>query len=174
MTKDTSVVKSNFSYKIDIEFRPRPFDPPVQFWSVTIAYAPLSGIGQEPDIAAEVTARVCEAVKIPVVIKLTPDVGLHPSLEKLAPIWEARRLAIVQGVGYPDPNLSHFRSIEIWDSGSDSDELIAIGEGKIQAMGPAREVVTKPLIDRLYQTDVDILHAPGDGRALYAGLTLDF
>ncbi|MEN9532234.1 MAG: hypothetical protein RIQ83_1458 [Pseudomonadota bacterium] len=43
------------------------------------------------------------------------------------------------------------------------DELIAIGEGKIQAMGPAREVVTKPLIDRLYQTDVDILHAPGDG-----------
>lgn len=30
-------------------------------------------------------------------------------------------------------------------------------------MGPAREVVTKPLIDRLYQTSVDILHAPGDG-----------
>ena len=30
-------------------------------------------------------------------------------------------------------------------------------------MGPAREVVTKSLIDRLYQTDVDILHAPGDG-----------
>ena len=43
------------------------------------------------------------------------------------------------------------------------DELIAIGEGKIQAMGPAREVVTKPLIARLYQTDVDILHAPRDG-----------
>ncbi len=30
-------------------------------------------------------------------------------------------------------------------------------------MGPAREVVTKDLIDRLYQTSVDILHAPGDG-----------
>ena len=30
-------------------------------------------------------------------------------------------------------------------------------------MGPAREVVTKPLIDRLYQTDVDILHAPATG-----------
>ncbi|MBL0487148.1 amonabactin ABC transporter ATP-binding protein [Aeromonas caviae] len=43
------------------------------------------------------------------------------------------------------------------------DELIALGDGGIQAMGPAREVVTKPLIDRLYQTDVDILHAPGDG-----------
>ena len=43
------------------------------------------------------------------------------------------------------------------------DELIAIGEGSIAAMGPAREVVTKDLIDRLYQTSVDILHAPGDG-----------
>ncbi|MCF5870570.1 ABC transporter ATP-binding protein [Aeromonas veronii] len=43
------------------------------------------------------------------------------------------------------------------------DELIAIGEGTIAAMGPAREVVTKDLIDRLYQTSVDILHAPSDG-----------
>lgn len=43
------------------------------------------------------------------------------------------------------------------------DELIALGDGGVQAIGPAREVVTKPLIDRLYQTDVDILHAPGDG-----------
>lgn len=43
------------------------------------------------------------------------------------------------------------------------DELIALGDGGIQAMGSACEVVTKSLIDRLYQTDVDILHASGDG-----------
>jgi uncharacterized protein (DUF1501 family) len=61
------------------------------------------------------------------VIKLTPEVALHPSLEKLAPIWESRRLAIVQGVGYPDPNLSHFRSIEIWDTASKSDEYLEAG-----------------------------------------------
>ena len=34
------------------------------------------------------------------------------------------RLAIVQGLGYPQPNLSHFRSIEIWDTGSKSDEYL--------------------------------------------------
>ena len=61
------------------------------------------------------------------VIKLTADVGLHPSLEKLAPIWESKRLAVVQGVGYPDPNLSHFRSIEIWDTASKSDEYLEAG-----------------------------------------------
>jgi len=43
------------------------------------------------------------------------------------------------------------------------DELIALGDGQIQAMGPAREVMTKALVDRLYQTEVDILPAPGDG-----------
>lgn len=43
------------------------------------------------------------------------------------------------------------------------DELIALGDGRIQAMGPAREVMTKPLVDRLYHTSVDILDAPGDG-----------
>jgi uncharacterized protein (DUF1501 family) len=61
------------------------------------------------------------------VVKLTPEVGLHPSLAKLAPLWESRHLAIVQGLGYPDPNLSHFRSIEIWDTASRSDEYLEAG-----------------------------------------------
>jgi uncharacterized protein (DUF1501 family) len=61
------------------------------------------------------------------VFKLTDATGLHPSLEKLAPLWEAKELAIVQGVGYPEPNLSHFRSIEIWDTASKSDEYLDAG-----------------------------------------------
>ena len=61
------------------------------------------------------------------VVKLTEKTGLHPSLEKLHPRWEARELAIVQGVGYPQPNLSHFRSIEIWDTASKSDEYLDAG-----------------------------------------------
>jgi iron complex transport system ATP-binding protein len=43
------------------------------------------------------------------------------------------------------------------------DQLIALADGRIQAMGPPREVISKSLIDRLYATDVDILTAPGDG-----------
>jgi uncharacterized protein (DUF1501 family) len=61
------------------------------------------------------------------VVKLTETTGLHPSLEKLHARWEARELAIVQGVGYPRPNLSHFRSIEIWDTASSSDEYLDAG-----------------------------------------------
>src|SRR5690242_21285890 len=56
------------------------------------------------------------------VVQLSDAVGLHPSLEPLLPLWKNRELAVLQGVGYPDPNLSHFRSIEIWDTASKSDE----------------------------------------------------
>jgi uncharacterized protein (DUF1501 family) len=61
------------------------------------------------------------------VVQLDERVGLHPSLEKLKVAWDARELAIVQGIGYPDPNLSHFRSIEIWDTASRSDEYLESG-----------------------------------------------
>jgi len=56
------------------------------------------------------------------VLQLDEFTGLHPSLQALMPLWQAKEVAIVQGVGYPKPNLSHFRSIEIWDTASDSDE----------------------------------------------------
>ncbi|NNE45224.1 MAG: DUF1501 domain-containing protein [Rhodothermales bacterium] len=52
---------------------------------------------------------------------LSPEVGLHPSLSGLKSHMDEGRLAVVQGVGYPEPNLSHFRSTDIWVSASDSD-----------------------------------------------------
>jgi uncharacterized protein (DUF1501 family) len=61
------------------------------------------------------------------VAQLTDAVGLHPSLEPLLPLWKNRELAVLQGVGYPDPNLSHFRSIEIWDTASKSDQYLSDG-----------------------------------------------
>ena len=61
------------------------------------------------------------------VVQLSDRVGLHPALAPLLPFWTRRELAVLQGVGYPDPNLSHFRSIEIWDTASRSDQYLADG-----------------------------------------------
>ena len=61
------------------------------------------------------------------VLQLDERTGLHPSLRPLLATWQAGELAIVQGVGYANPNLSHFRSIEIWDTASRSDEYLAEG-----------------------------------------------
>jgi len=43
-------------------------------------------------------------------IQLDERTALHPTLAPLMPMWRAHELAIVQGVSYPQPNLSHFRS----------------------------------------------------------------
>jgi uncharacterized protein (DUF1501 family) len=59
--------------------------------------------------------------------QLTPELGLHPALEPLMPLWEAKELAIVAGVGYDSPNRSHFRSIEIWETGSESEQTLDEG-----------------------------------------------
>ena len=61
------------------------------------------------------------------VLTLTDSVGLHPALAPLLPLWKNNELAVLQGVGYPGPNLSHFRSIEIWDTGSSSEQYLQDG-----------------------------------------------
>ena len=60
-------------------------------------------------------------------IALTEHAALHPSLKPLHALWENKELAIVQGLGYPSPNLSHFRSIEIWETASNSEEYLDAG-----------------------------------------------
>lgn len=50
------------------------------------------------------------------VLALDGGTGLHPSMGKLKELWDEGALAIVQGVGYPDSSLSHFRSMEIWQT----------------------------------------------------------
>ncbi|WP_126228056.1 DUF1501 domain-containing protein [Burkholderia ambifaria] len=61
------------------------------------------------------------------VLQLDAHTGLHPALAPLMPLWRDGQVAIVQGVGYPQPNLSHFRSIEIWDTASRSDQYLHEG-----------------------------------------------
>jgi uncharacterized protein (DUF1501 family) len=61
------------------------------------------------------------------VLQLSEQEGLHPSLKPLMALWDNKELAVVQGLGYPNPNLSHFRSIEIWDTASKSEEYLDAG-----------------------------------------------
>ena len=77
--------------------------------------------------AAYYALRPKIAIKRDDVVQLTDRAGLHPSLEPLAAVWRDRQLAVLQGVGYPEPNLSHFRSIEIWDTASRSTEYLQEG-----------------------------------------------
>src|SRR6266852_6307330 len=48
------------------------------------------------------------------VLPLDDAVGLHPSLNAFKALYDQGKLALVQGVGYPNPNRSHFRAMDIW------------------------------------------------------------
>jgi uncharacterized protein (DUF1501 family) len=51
------------------------------------------------------------------VLHLDGMVGFNPNLAGLKPLYDSGKVAVVQGVGYPNPDLSHFRSTQIWESG---------------------------------------------------------
>jgi uncharacterized protein (DUF1501 family) len=61
------------------------------------------------------------------VLKLSDEVALHPNLGGFKELYDAGRLAIVQGAGYPNPNRSHFRSTEIWQTASDANRFERYG-----------------------------------------------
>jgi uncharacterized protein (DUF1501 family) len=63
-------------------------------------------------------ARHRKSLRLPVqqLLKINSEVGLHPAMRDAARLLESGRLAIVQGVGYPNPSRSHFKSMAIWHS----------------------------------------------------------
>ncbi len=69
--------------------------------------------------------------------KLTGDIGLHPSMTDLADIFQKGELAVVQGVGYPNPDQSHFRSMDIWQAASLEKNLTEGWLGKAMKKMPA-------------------------------------
>ncbi|MBU6400483.1 MAG: DUF1501 domain-containing protein [Verrucomicrobia bacterium] len=72
-------------------------------------------------------ARPRLGVKADTVLKLDDQVGLHPGLQRFQALYDAGHLAVLQGVGYPNPNRSHFRSTEIWQTASDANRVEKYG-----------------------------------------------
>ena len=61
------------------------------------------------------------------VIQLNEQLGLHPAMKALVPLWQKQQLAVISGLGYASPNRSHFHSIDIWETASDSHEYLEDG-----------------------------------------------
>jgi uncharacterized protein (DUF1501 family) len=56
------------------------------------------------------------------VLRVDDYVGLHPNMTGMKGLFDAGDAALIHGVGYPNPNRSHFRSMEIWHTASDADK----------------------------------------------------
>jgi len=76
------------------------------------------------------------------VIPINDELAFHPAMASLKKYWDEGKLAIILGVGYPHPSLSHFRSMDIWAT-CEPDELGLIGwlGSVIQEIDPKAENV---------------------------------
>lgn len=61
------------------------------------------------------------------VLTLNDSLGLNPGMAGFKSLYDAGHLSIVNGVGYPNPNRSHFRATEIWQTASDEDKYLTDG-----------------------------------------------
>lgn len=80
------------------------------------------------------------------VVPLSNTLGLHPGMASLKPLFEKGTLAVVQGAGYPSPNRSHFRSMEIW-----------------QTADPVSTVVREGWLGRYFDDDGHLIDNPLSG-----------
>ena len=53
--------------------------------------------------------------------------GFHPNLSAFHSLYQSGNMSLIHGIGYPQPNLSHFRSSDIWVTGSDADQYLQTG-----------------------------------------------
>ncbi len=60
-------------------------------------------------------------------LALTDEAGIHPSLTTMKDLYDAGQLGILNNVGYPEPDRSHFRSMDIWHTASSSKEYLQTG-----------------------------------------------
>jgi len=61
------------------------------------------------------------------VLKLNDEVGFNPALESLRGLYDNAQMSIINNVGYPNPDRSHFRSMDIWQTASESTEYLNTG-----------------------------------------------
>jgi uncharacterized protein (DUF1501 family) len=72
-------------------------------------------------------ARPSLGLKDDDIIKITDEVALNSNLQGLADLFAGGNMAIINSVGYPNPNRSHFRSMDIWQSASDENQYLYSG-----------------------------------------------
>ncbi len=72
-------------------------------------------------------ARPALGIPAAEVLRIDETRGFHPAMTPMKALWDEGRLGVVQAVGYPNPNRSHFRAMEIWETAVDSDVYTRYG-----------------------------------------------
>ncbi len=85
------------------------------------------GLNTIVPIRNDIYFRERQTIAVDNALALTDEAGIHPALPFFKTLYDRGELAVLNNVGYPDPNKSHFRSMDIWHSASRSDEYLESG-----------------------------------------------
>lgn len=85
--------------------------------NTVIPYDVSAPEGSKSATAIYYEERPTLAIPPEVVLPLQEGYGLHPTLLGFKQAWDEAELAVINGVGYPNPNLSHFSSFDFWHTG---------------------------------------------------------
>jgi len=116
-------------------------------------------------------ARPSLAIKQDVVLHLNDEIGLHPSMTGMHELFKNGKLAVIAGAGYPNPNRSHFRSIEIWqtaqperiiDTGWLGRYLDQCGEGKTTNSKLFPAINVDPTLPKTLSADRTVIPSVSD------------
>ncbi len=108
------------------------------------------------------------------VLKLGNGLGMNPAMKALQPEWHSGDMAWVQGIGYPQPNRSHFRSIEIWETASQSNQYLDDGwVAQLYASDPLSNRPNNGKLKNLQGVTVGSDAGPLDGNAFNGLLMQD-
>jgi uncharacterized protein (DUF1501 family) len=107
------------------------------------------------------------------IIKLSDSsqIGLAPTLPKLARHYEARKVGIIQGVGYDKPNLSHFKSMDIWQTGRPKHDVATGWLGRYLDRSQSESVVRAVAIDNRLPTVLNGAEQSGVAVPSFNGFT---
>lgn len=61
------------------------------------------------------------------VLKINDELGFNPALQKFRELYDEGLVSVINSVGYPNPDRSHFRSMDIWQTGSAADQYLGTG-----------------------------------------------
>lgn len=61
------------------------------------------------------------------VLKISDELGFNPALQKFRELYDEGLVSVINSVGYPNPDRSHFRSMDIWQTGSAADQYLGTG-----------------------------------------------
>ena len=100
------------------------------------------------------------AIKKEEILTIEKNTGLHFSLSGLAQLYEKGELKIIQNLGYPQPVLSHFRSIELWETGGDG-----VSKGRDGWLVPSLNKLSKGL-----KIDAKAIHLDASSGIFKGGL----